>query len=106
MVGSPGQKMSIRQTPLYAAEMVDWEKVSEELSDESSGKLFPFIRKTLLTAAMWAKRSAETASIPEMELLKSGLGRGLFALQCSGIRNFSRVEWQIRREQIAKYRFR
>ena len=79
-----------------AVVMVDWEKMSEELPDESSEKLFPFISKTLLAAAIWTKRSAETSQFPEMELLKRALGRGLFALQCIGTRNFSWVEWQIK----------
>ena len=79
-----------------ASAMVNFEKLSEELSDESSEELFPFIRKTLLTAVIWAEKFAEGTAIPKVELLKSGLGRGLFALQCTGTRNFSYVEWQIK----------
>ena len=79
-----------------AIAMVDWERLLENLYDESSEELFPFIRKTLLAAVMLANTFAETAAISEMELLKSGLGRGLFALQCTGTRNFSYVEWQIK----------
>ena len=76
--------------------MVNFEKLSEELSDESSEELFPFIRKTLLTAVIWAEKFAEGTAIPKVELLKSGLGRGLFAIQCTGTRNFSYVDWQIK----------
>ena len=79
-----------------AIAMVDWERLLEDLYDESSEELFPFIRKTLLAAVMLANTFAETAAISEMELLKRGLGRGLFALQCTGTRNFSFVEWQIK----------
>ena len=79
-----------------AIAMVDWERLLENLYDESSEELFPFIRKTLLAAVMLANTFAETAAISEMELLKRGLGRGLFALQCTGTRNFSFVEWQIK----------
>ena len=79
-----------------ASAMVNLEKLSEELSDESSEELFPFIRKTLLAAVMWTNRFAETAANSEMELLEKGLGRGLFALKCTGTRNFSFVECQIK----------
>ena len=80
-----------------ASAMVNLEKLSERLSDESFKELFPFIRKTLLAAAMWANTFAENAAISEMELLKRGLGCGLFALKCTGTRNFSFVEWQIKK---------
>ena len=79
-----------------AIAMVDWERLSAELYDESSEELFPFIRKTLLAAVMWANTFTEKTEISEMELLKQGLGRGLFALKCTGTRNFSFVEWQIK----------
>ena len=79
-----------------ASAMVNFEKLSDELSDESSEELFPFIRKTLLAAVMWANTFTETDAISEMELLKQGLGRGLFALKCAGARNFPFVEWQIK----------
>ena len=79
-----------------ASAMVNFEKLSEELSDESSEELFPFIRKTLLTAVIWTEKFAKSTTIPKIELLKSGLGRGLFALRCTGTRNFSYIDWQIK----------
>ena len=79
-----------------AIAMVDWERLSEELYDESSEELFPFIRNTVFVTVKLSRTFAETFSFPEIELLKIGLGRGLFAIQCTGTRNFSRVEWQIK----------
>ena len=79
-----------------AATMVNFELMLENLEDETVETLFPFIRKTLLTAVIWAEKFAEGTAIPKVELLKSGLGRGLFAIQCTGTRNFSYVDWQIK----------
>ena len=79
-----------------AATMVNFELLLENLEDETVETLFPFIRKTLLTAVIWAEKFAEDTTIPKQELLKSGLGRGLFAINCTGTRNFSWVEWQIK----------
>ena len=79
-----------------ASTMANPDKLSEAFSSESQEDLFPFIRKTFLAAVMWADTFSETAAISEMELLKQGLARGLFALQCTGTGNFSRVEWQIK----------
>ena len=80
-----------------AAAMIDFELLLEHLADEKMETLFPFIRRTLLTAVLWSEKFAKNTSILQIELLKSGLGRGLFALQCTGTRNFSQVEWQIKR---------
>ena len=79
-----------------AATMVNFELLLENLEDETVETLFPFIRKTLLTAVIWAEKFAEGTTIPKVELLKSGLGRGFFAIQCTGTRNFSYVDWQIK----------
>ena len=79
-----------------ATEMINFELLLKNLEDETVETLFPFIRKTLLTAVIWAEKFAEGTTIPKVELLKSGLGRGLFAFQCTGTRNFSQVEWQIK----------
>ena len=79
-----------------AAAMVDVEQLLKNFTDENVETLFPFIRKTLLTAVIWAEKFAEGTTIPKVELLKSGLGRGFFAIQCTGTRNFSYVEWQIK----------
>ena len=79
-----------------AATMVNFELLLKNLEDETVETLFPFIRKTLLTAVLWSEKFAEGTAIPKVELLKSGLGRGLFALQCTGTRNFSYVDWQIK----------
>ena len=79
-----------------AAEIVNIEVLLENLGDETVETLFPFIRRTLLTAVIWSEKFAEGTTIPKVELLKNGLGRGLFSLQCTGTRNFSRVEWQIK----------
>ena len=46
-----------------AIAMVDWERLLEDLYDESSEELFPFIRKTLLAAVMLTNTFAETAAI-------------------------------------------
>ena len=79
-----------------AATMVNFELLLENLEDETVETLFPLIRKTLLTAVIWTEKFAGDTTISKTELLRSGLGRGLFALQCTGTRNFSRVEWQIK----------
>ena len=79
-----------------AATMVNFELLLENLKDETVETLFPFIRKTLLTAVIWAEKFAEGTTIPKVELLKSGLGRGFFAIHCTGTRNFSYVDWQIK----------
>lgn len=79
-----------------AAAMVDVEQLLKNFTDENVETLFPLIRKTLLTAVIWTEKFAGGTAIPKVELLKSGLGRGLFSLQCTGTRNFSRVEWQIK----------
>ena len=79
-----------------AATMVNFELLLENLEDETVETLFPFIRKTLLTAVIWAEKFAEGTTIPKVELLKNGLGRGFFAIQCTGTRNFSYVDWQIK----------
>ena len=79
-----------------AAEMINFELLLENLEDETVETLFPFLRKTLLTAVLWSEKFAEGTAIPKVELLKSGLGRGLFAIQCTGTRNFSYVDWQIK----------
>ena len=79
-----------------AAEMINFELLLKNLEDETVETLFPFIRKTLLTAVIWAEKFAEGTTIPKVELLKSGLGRGFFAIQCTGTRNFSYVDWQIK----------
>ena len=76
--------------------MVNFELLLENFPDENVETLFPFIRKTLLTAVIWTEKLAEGTTISETELLRSGLARGLFSLQCTGTRNFSRVEWQIK----------
>ena len=79
-----------------AATMVNFELLQENLEDETVETLFPFIRKTLLTAVIWTEKFAKSTTIPKIELLKSGLGRGLFAIQCTGTRNLSYVDWQIK----------
>ena len=79
-----------------AATMVNFELLLENLEDETVETLFSFIRKTLLTAVIWTEKFAGGTAIPKVELLKNGLGRGFFAIQCTGTRNFSRVEWQIK----------
>ena len=79
-----------------AAAMVDVEQLLKNFTDENVETLFPLIRKTLLTAVIWTEKFAGDTTISKTELLRSGLGRGLFALQCTGTRNFSRVEWQIK----------
>ena len=79
-----------------AVTMVNFELLLKNLEDETVETLFPFIRKTLLTAVIWTEKFAEGATIPKVELLKSGLGRGFFAIQCTGTRNFSYVDWQIK----------
>ena len=79
-----------------AATMVNFELLLENLKDETVETLFPFIRKTLLTAVIWSEKFAESTTIPKIELLKSGLGRGFFAIQCTGTRNLSYVDWQIK----------
>ena len=79
-----------------AATMVNFELLLENLKDDTVETLFPFIRKTLLTAVIWAEKFAEGTTIPKVELLKNGLGRGFFAIQCTGTRNFSYVDWQIK----------
>lgn len=79
-----------------AATMVNFELLLENLEDETVETLCPFIRKTLLTAVIWTEKFARGTTIPKLELLKIGLGRGLFAIQCTRTRNFSRVEWQIK----------
>ena len=58
-----------------AATMVNFELLLENLEDETVETLFPFIRKTLLTAVIWSEKFAESTTIPKIELLKSGLGR-------------------------------
>ena len=79
-----------------AATMVNFELLLENFEDETVKTLFPFIRKTLLTAVIWTEKFAGGTTIPKIELLKSGLGRGFFAIQCTGTRNFSYVDWQIK----------
>ena len=77
-------------------EMINFEQLLKRIEDENVETLFPFIRRTLLTAVIWSEKFAGGTAIPKVELLKSGLGRGLFALQCTGTRNFSYVDWQIK----------
>ena len=79
-----------------AAEMINFELLLKNLEDETVETLFPFIRKTLLTAVIWTEKFVRNTTIPKVELLKNGLGRGFFALQCTGMRNFSYVYWQIK----------
>ena len=79
-----------------AATMVNFELLLENLKDETVETLFPFIRRTLLTAVIWTEKFAGGTTIPKVELLKNGLGRGFFAIQCTGTRNFSYVDWQIK----------
>ena len=79
-----------------AATMVNFELLLENLENENVETLFPLIRKTFLTAVIWTEKFAGGTAIPKVELLKNGLGRGLFALQCTGTRNFSYVDWQIK----------
>lgn len=80
-----------------AAAMINFEVLLKDLAYEKVESLFPFIRKTLLTSVIWTEKFAQGTTIPKIELLQKGLGRGLFALQCTETRNFSYVEWQIKR---------
>ena len=80
-----------------AAAMVNFGALLKNLEDEKTETLFPFIRKTLLTAVIWTEKFAQGTAIPEIELLQKGLGRGFFIISCIGTRNYSQVEWQIKR---------
>ena len=80
-----------------AAAMVNFESLLKNLEDEKTETLFPFIRKMLLTAVIWTEKFAQNTTIPKVELLQKGLGRGFFAVSCIGTRNYSEVEWQIKR---------
>ena len=81
-----------------AVSIIDWEKLLEQLcfSSEQKDVLFPFIRKMLLAAVIWTEKFSTDTEIQKIELLRSGLESGLFALQCTGMRNFSWIEWQIK----------
>ena len=93
LAGVPEQYQSLFKV---AAAMVDVEQLLKNLADETPETLFPFIRKTLLAAVVWSEKFAGGTTIPKIELLKSGLSRGFFVVNCTGTRNFSRVEWQIK----------
>lgn len=81
-----------------ALSMIDLGKLQEQLlfSDTESAKLLSFFRKVLLSTVMWTEKFSLTAGIPKIELLKEGLEWGLFALKCTGMRNFSWIEQQIK----------
>ena len=79
-----------------AAAMINFEPLPEHPAGENPEKLFSFIRDTLLVAVKWSEAFAVTSDIAPIELLRPGLGRGFFAIQCTGTRNFSYVEWQVK----------
>jgi len=80
-----------------AVAMTNFNLLLESIDDEKIETLFPFVGKTLLTAVVWAEKFADAAEIEKNELLRCGVGHGLFTVKCIGTRNFSEVEAQIAR---------